>query len=416
MITPCISTAWSIGGSIKKPYSLLCLTLVALAIRLVAIDHGFPYIYHPDEPTIIRSALGLRFNPNPGHFDWPHLFIYLNFFLYMIFAKARDVLTCLGLSQALSRVVPIVWNDNLVFYLITRGLCAVLGGLSVIPLYLWGKSLFNKASGLLAGAFLALAPFHVRQSHYALIDIPMLFFLLWSLYFSTGNPILCGLFLGLSASTKYNGILGLLFIVIYYTATKRRFADFIKTGIFTLVGFLLGTPFALLDFKTFIRTDGPKGALWQFTNVGHVGLAEQLGQFFTALAVKLPDDLGYGAAAALLAAIAVILYRAVRKKRLERVPALAAALFLVLTFYVSGSEKARSHYYFVVYPYFFLLIGWGIYNIASRIKHPTIRILPIVLLLVPSLVGSVVNIVDLVTKTSDTVYGGDRIKQHEKIP
>ena len=71
--------------------------IVALILRLTAIDHGFPYIYHPDEPTVVRSALGLRFDPNPHHFDWPHLYFYLNYLMYMVFAKLRDFLTLLGL-------------------------------------------------------------------------------------------------------------------------------------------------------------------------------------------------------------------------------------------------------------------------------------------------------------------------------
>ncbi|MFH1295635.1 MAG: glycosyltransferase family 39 protein, partial [bacterium] len=263
--------------------------ILALVLRLIGIAHGFPYIYHPDEPTVVRSALGIRFNLNPGHFDWPHFYIYLNYFVYMIFAKLRTLLP-------ISQFWAIIYNDELVFYLISRIFSALLGAFTIIPIYLWVKRVASKNAAVWSSAFLAVMPLHVRNSHYALIDVPMLFLLSWSLFCATFSPILSGLFLGLSASTKYNGILGAPFIIIFYLITRRKFADFAKTGIFTVLGFILGTPYALLDFKTFSRTDGPQGAFWQFTNVGKVDFTTQISQFVTTLAEKLPVNLGYGAA------------------------------------------------------------------------------------------------------------------------
>ena len=279
---------------------VLVVIAVALIIRLIGITHGFPYIYHPDEPTVVRSALGLRFDLNPHHFDWPHLYYYLNYFVYLVFAKIRDLVTMVGLRNWLTNIAPIIYNDNLIFYLLTRIFSVVLGALTIIPVYLWIKKIVSKNAAILAAGLFALTPLHVRNSHYTLIDVPMLFFLSWSLFFSSVSPVLAGLFLGFSASTKYNGILGGLFIVIYYFLCKskpliQRIVNVIKLGIFTIIGFFIGTPYALLDFETFKITDGPQGALWQFTNVGKATFAEQIWKFFSAMLIKLSDDLGYGA-------------------------------------------------------------------------------------------------------------------------
>jgi len=111
-------------SSVNKKVRNLCrinpwlfgILLFALIIRLVGIDHGFPYIYHPDEPAVVRSALGIRFDPNPHHFDWPHLYFYINYFIYMVFAKLRDLVTNAGLNPQVSQLVPLFYNDNLVFY------------------------------------------------------------------------------------------------------------------------------------------------------------------------------------------------------------------------------------------------------------------------------------------------------------
>jgi 4-amino-4-deoxy-L-arabinose transferase-like glycosyltransferase len=385
---------------------------VALIIRLVFINHGFPYIYHPDEPAVIRSALGIRFDPNPHHFDWPHLYLYLNYFVYMTFAKIRDLLTLANLKPSITQIAPIIYNDDLIFYLISRILSATLGALTIIPIYLWVKKLISNNAALMASAFLALAPFHVRHSHYALIDVPMLFFLSWSLYFSTSSPILAGLFLGFSASTKYNGILSGLFIGLYYLLRKsrssvKRVVDIIKLGTFTIVGFLIGTPYAILDFKTFIRTDGPQGALWQFTNVGKVPFLIGVGQFFSALSTKLPGNLGYGAWLILAVGLVILGIRLIRKQPVDRMIGFTTLVFLALTFYVSGLEKNRSHYYMVIYPYFFLLIGWALSLIIDRLKRPFYKILLVSVVLLPSLILSILNIVDLKNKNSNSIYGGD---------
>jgi 4-amino-4-deoxy-L-arabinose transferase-like glycosyltransferase len=398
---------------------ILAILAVALIVRLVAIDHGFPYIYHPDEPAVVRSALGLRFDPNPHHFDWPHLYFYLNYFAYMAFAKIRELCTAMGLRSAITQIAPVIYNDKLIFYLISRILSATLGAFTVLPIYLWVRKLVNRNAGIIASAFLALAPFHVRHSHYALIDVPMLFFLAWSLFFSTFSPILAGLFLGFSASTKYNGILGGLYIALFYLLQKskpmgQRVIDILKLGVFTVAGFIIGTPYALLSYKTFIRTDGPQGALWQFTNVGKVPLPDQIRQFFLAIRVKLPDDLGYGIWLVLWIVLIVLAIRLVQKKQLDTTVGLTAAVLLVLLFYVSGLKKFPSHYYMIIYPYFFLVIGWALSLMMGKVKQPLHKAALIGILVTPSLILSIFNITDLITKRSPEIFGGD-IKENARI-
>ena len=111
-------------------FVLVLIILVGLILRLTGIQHGFPFIFHPDEPTIIRSALGIRFEANPKHFDWPHLYIYINYFLYMVFAKFRSLVEVVNLKNAFVSVFPLIWNDDLIFYYLTRCLSAILGALT----------------------------------------------------------------------------------------------------------------------------------------------------------------------------------------------------------------------------------------------------------------------------------------------
>ncbi len=356
------------------------LFLLALVLRWIGINHGYPFIFHPDEPTVVQSALGVRFYPNPAHFDWPHLHIYLNYFLYMVFARFRTLLEVFSLRGAL----PILWEEPFVFYLISRLFTAFLGALTVIPVYLAAKTLFNKRVGLFSALVFALIPFHVWHSHYILVDVPMVFWLSWGVYFAVrilkfgkiSDYLLAGFFVGLSASTKYNGGLGALAIPLAYVLlrgvvrsvkpSKETFLgirNLVLSAFAAAFGFLLGTPYALFDFDTFSRTDGPKGAFWQFTNVGKVDFVTHTKQFFETLAIQLSNDLGYVFMAIFLGLLIYLLV----KKKMDKRAAFLYILAFVAIYYVSGFSKTRSHYFMICYPFVAILVGYGVHVISEKI-------------------------------------------------
>ena len=344
---------------------------LALGLRLVGITHGFPFIFHTDEPALVRSALGIKFDLNPGHFDWPHLYIYLNHFVYMVFAKFRDIIAVLGYKEYTYFTLPILWDDELIFYLITRVFSAVLGALTVIPVYLTAKKIFNQRAGWLAGLALAITPFHVWHSHYSLADVPMMFFLAWALYFTASvlfknslkDYILAGLFIGLAASTKYNGALmagGLVLAHLIRVLSEKNekildidsWKRLVLAAVFSTAGFVVGTPYSVLDYETFIRMDGPKGALWQFTNVGSVDFFTRIKQFVDILVFKLPENFGYTIMVLFIITFIYVLINMIKNKKLWINKDL---LFFVLLgtgliFYIAGQERLRAHYFFIVYP------------------------------------------------------------------
>lgn len=363
---------------------IVYIIFLAFFLRFLGITHGFPFIFHPDEPTIIRSALGVRFNPNPDHFDWPHLYIYLNCLTYMGFAFLRDILTTLKLKNFVSLLFPLVWNDNLIFYLITRVLTATLGSLTVVPVYLTGKKLFSKKVGLFSALALAVMPFHAHHSHFSLTDVPMTFLGAWVLYFSADiiqtrswkSFLLAGLFVGLSASTKYNGGLLALVVATAFFTKLNNLSDLVRdipkslaSSAMALIGFLLGTPYALFDFQTFSRTDSPKGAFWQFTNVGSEPLSRQIQKFFLAFVDKFTLDWSIPFVALFIFSLILFTYCLVTKKlSSDEVKSLSIIIFpsLILLFYFSGFEKNRSHYFLPVYPLVALQIGWAYSRIFSN--------------------------------------------------
>ncbi len=381
---------------------------MGIAIRLIGISHSFPFIFHPDEPTIVRSALGIRFFKNPGHFDWPHLYIYLNYFLYMVFAKLRDLIQLLGYKEYTYFLAPIIWNDKLIFYLLTRVFSAVLGALTALPIFLIGRDLFGRRAGLLSALAFAVVPFHVWHSHYSLADVPMTFFLTWSLYFSTrilfkknvSNYLLAGLFAGLAASTKYNGAIIIFAILLAHffrlwwersekIISLESLENLVFAGITSLIGFVAGTPFAVLDYQTFLRTDGPKGALWQFKNVGSLPLGEHIREFILIFPEKLFENFGYTFAIMFLVSVFYILLKIIKDKSFFNTRDLLYlnVLGMLFIYYITGFENDRAHYYFVAYP-FVIISGIGLLISALekfKFKFKYKELIWVVVFLVPVL-------------------------------
>lgn len=390
--------------------ALLLILILALFFRLVGIRHGFPFISHPDEPSVVRSALGIIFEKNPKHFDWPHLYFYLNYFVFRMYIKFRVFLQLQDLRQSFESTFPLMWRDPLVFYYISRVLSAIFGALTVIPVYLSAKNLFGKMAARFSALALAILPFHIWHSHYALIDVPMTFFVAFALYFSTkiyqdskiSNYLLAGLFIGLATSTKYNAALACVVVILAHflrvynskekLITPKAAISLITSGLMSILGFVIGTPYSVLDYKTFIQTDSPKGALWQFTNVGDVTLLNQFKQFFNVIFVKLLDDMGYTFMVLFVVFSLLYVFNVFKTKKIKDnqiLLVLIPALFIL--WYTAGRERTRSHYFMTIYPFFVILIGfissyiWNLYHKSS--KNLTALVL-IVIYFIPFLVST----------------------------
>lgn len=362
---------------IKRNKLFVYILLGALILRVLGFWHGFPFIFHPDEPSVIRSALGVRFNPNPEHFDWPHLHFYLNYFLYMAFVKFRGLLSILPMLEGVK--ASVLFRDPIIFYMLGRILNGIMGALTLIPLYLSARELGGKKTALIAVSLFAVLPLHVRTSHFALIDVPMVFWMSWGTYFSFKvlkapsykNYALAGLFFGLAFSTKYNGLVGTLALVITHVMVlwqNKSIRNFVTKPFvslfFCLIGFLIGTPYALFDYETFSRTDGPKGAFWQFTNVGSVSFFERVSQLFTDSIPRLSEGTGHTTMIA-FCVITLLFIVGVFKKQIhaQLLPVLIPAL--VIVFYVAGFSRQQSHYYMPAYPFIVLSIALYICQIQS---------------------------------------------------
>lgn len=141
-----------------------------------------------------------------------------------------------------------------------RFFTALLGVGCVYLTFLISLKLFNnKTISLLSAAALAVMPLHVRNSHYALADIPQVFFFLLAFLASINiykKPnlkayIIAGFLVGFSTSLKYFPLPLIPFIVFHLLRGKNNFLSkkLFAAAIAMFFGYWLGMPYLFVHYK-----------------------------------------------------------------------------------------------------------------------------------------------------------------------
>lgn len=241
------------------PRALCGGTVVALALglRLWNLHFGLPEWYHPDELLKARAVARIAAGDlHPGSFYHPS---------FMLYAAALT----LRLQHPGGTGI-----DEQAAVRAGRLTVALLATATVGLTFVAGVYAYDTFVGLVAALLLAVAPLHVVCSHYLKEDVPLAFWatgvLIASLRIvSRGAPrdsVVAGLLAGIAAGTKYTG---LLFVALPGLAVRERGrsapeSDAAGTATRRVVtaaavGFLLTTPFALLDVMGFVRGAAHEG-------------------------------------------------------------------------------------------------------------------------------------------------------------
>ena len=253
----------------KRDWVLLMILVVGGLARYWGIGFGLPHTEcRPDETTILRIALKFGTGDlNPHFFRYPTLYMYILFCLYIcyfLFGMST------GKYASMSDFIAEYSLNPSNLYLIGRVFSAFLGTASVFVLYKIAKHLFGEKTAAVSSLFLTLAYLHVRDSHFGVTDVALTFLIMCSILFivrshedkTPRSYVYAGVFAGLATSTKYSAILLLVPMCIAHVYNvldegDREVGSFVDKRILGFVAvlalaFLLGTPFALLDFHTFI--------------------------------------------------------------------------------------------------------------------------------------------------------------------
>jgi 4-amino-4-deoxy-L-arabinose transferase-like glycosyltransferase len=248
------------------------IALVAIVMRVWGIGFDLPNLYHRDEARYVSIPLSIlkTGDYNPHFFNYPTLFFYLlsaAYIVYFLFMASRGRVGNLdGLVLPEQVLENVVGRANMPSqFLVGRGMVAMSGVLTILLVYCITRKAYSRRAGLLAALLLSVSPTHIRNSHFVAPDVSMILFVVASFTFTyavwTGGKLrdylLAGLLAGLAISTKYNAYPILAPLILAHVAQRQgRLVldrEILVAAAACSVGFLLGTPYALLDLPAFLN-------------------------------------------------------------------------------------------------------------------------------------------------------------------
>lgn len=225
---------------------------VAAWLRFWGIDFGLPMAEsRPDELNIAFQAMKFgRGDLNPHSFNYPTFFKYIVFGLYGAYYGIGRALHWFSGQEEFLRSF---FSGAVTFRLLMRAWSAAMGT-ACVAMLLWAPG--RKWSA----ALLAVAMLHVRDSHFGVTDPTLTTLCVASVLASMalrveGTPSVAtfaGLLGGLAASTKYNGALTAVPLVLAAWASPGDTVVLATRGLAGMaLAFVAGSPYVLFDFATF---------------------------------------------------------------------------------------------------------------------------------------------------------------------
>jgi len=276
-----------------RPIPFILIVLLALFLRLWRLDYGqeLPYLAHTDEPTQYNPAINMikTGDLNPHFFNYPSLTIYIDaavmyvgYWVGRLFGAFKSMANLQPIRTA-QMAVGVVGTPQML--LLGRATTAVIGTLTIIPVYLLTRSLAERRwVPLASAAMLALSTAHIRFSHYMTVDAIATFFAVSSVAACTLALTktrkwllwLAAISGGLAASSKYNyAVLALPVALVTLVDPSLWVDDKIKrlwtSGLLFCLTFLLASPFVLLDYAEASRDIAHEMRHYATGHLGHTG-------------------------------------------------------------------------------------------------------------------------------------------------
>lgn len=373
--------------------NLAVVLLTAAVLRFWGLGHDIPHAIGADESEIVTRVVTMMKTGdfNPHFFDHPGLI----FYVHLAVAIARFAAGAVaGHWTSLDQVGP---AD---FYLWARGLTALLGVATVFVLHQVGLR-WGTRHALLGAGLLAVMPLHVRESHFALADVPATSFATLTLLLSlaaheqaTSRAFFrAGVVAGLTVGTRYNAAVVLLLPLVAAWMTLHAAPSRLRSALAILGGALLAylavAPYSLLDLPSFL--DG-------FARLAgsHRSQIDGMGPGWMSFFTHLRMTMGWPALLLLVAGLVLGAVRAVKGPGRVRWTLLVLMPVVYLT--ISGRRSpVDGRYLLPMLPFACLLAAVAVVSGVSLLRRFDIPRLPRRLLitgltvaaLLPPLIGAI---------------------------
>ena len=349
----------------RSTLPLVVILAVAALLRFWSLGAGIPTAIGIDEPQIMNRSVHMMksgsLNPK-GFYDYPSLYLYVQ-------TGVACVRFLAGAMGGEFRSLNDARTED--FYLWGRAVTATLGTLTVLVVFRIGLR-WGTRYALLAAALLAVAPLHVRESHYVLTDVPVTFFValtfLMSLTAHEKPSALAfakaGALAGLAAATKYPGALAMVLplVAAWMTADVRpsRIAAALAVVGTGVLVFFLAAPYTLLDLPGFLNGYAGLAA-------GYVNGTVTEPAWLTYLK-HLRLNLQWPATLLIAAGLALSVFRTVRGP--GRVRWMLAIVFPLLYFWsISQQNYVFARYLLPIVPFLCLLAAVAVVAGVSLLRR-----------------------------------------------
>lgn len=245
-------------------FLICCIMLAGIVLRLWSIDYGLPFLSHPDEFQYLPKAVSIlaTYDFKPWAYINPPFLTYIQAFSLTIYSLAVYGLRVFSDWPA---IFDLIVKDGTAVTAMARSITALSGAGTCFIVYCTGKKLFGPSVGLVAAALLSFCFLHVRNSHFAVNDVPAVFFMMTAFYYTVvlwkdgglANYIKAGTLVGIAIATKYNvGLIILAFMCAHFLSQRvgsdQRWKLFFVFFTFCGIGFYAGCPWIVHDTKNFM--------------------------------------------------------------------------------------------------------------------------------------------------------------------
>lgn len=351
-----------------------CALPILLGLRWALPGPWHLNTYNCDENTpvsLLQSMDPSRLDFNPVGEKTPNALGEGTFNLYTFAAtlKALSVTGALKLTpdKAFYYAHPGEWGR---VYLAGRAVSAAYGVLALLAVYLLARAMFGPAAAGLAALLLGLSPAYPVFARFLVMNTPGMFWIVLSLLLlkrllDTSSPkfyLLAGAAIGFAVSTRYSaGPLVLPYAAAWLLNGRPR--EDLKPALLGVAvmaaAFLAGTPYALLDYQSFLR--GVRAIAG--TVAADSGAAGPLGGL-AAAAASLRSGLGAGLSAVAAAGLLYSLYRRTKDDLL-----LAAFVLPMLLIYAKAGAASTEGRMLPVFPFLAVLAARALADAARKLPY-----------------------------------------------
>jgi 4-amino-4-deoxy-L-arabinose transferase-like glycosyltransferase len=365
-------------ASRRCAWLIIAITALGFLLRLWGIQHGLPYIYHPDEPVGVNIPLRMfqTGDFNPHFFGYGSLFFYLNAIAYIpyyllgvlsgAFQSPSDIPALQSLGLGVTRtLLPSQIS-------LGRSVSVIIGALC-IPLAGWiGSRLSNRQVGWLAAAFVALSAPLVLHSQFITPNILATFTVLLTLatlmrltpQSGWASYALVGVCMGLAIASKYNAALLTLSCATTYFILKGRDAlrdprSYLSLAVAALA-FVAATPYAILDFPKFV--EDTQFHLSYYMSASHAGMEGNSVEYY----------LNYVLSEQGLIAFAGLLFAVSYFRRRDHNGLILSSYAIPYTLYIATLRLRNDRTILITLPIFLIMAADGLYAIWRMAIPPAV--------------------------------------------